>query len=201
MYYGTVIHIFFYEGKDDFQKECVIMVTKRFQRKEEKMKRISSLLLMCLCVLHLCVCSVSAENVANIKEEESIFMPANGITQSEIVKQIQQYSKAGEKYSFTYKFKNYVKAKVSFAAKKTKKISVKLSTTSSGGAKNIFYRIYKNKNLSSVYLKQLKFPTDQQVIKSTTLEKGSYTFHVSRNPKKYSDKNKDVVGSGYMIVE
>lgn len=122
------------------------------------MKRISSLLLMCLCVLHLCVCSVSAENVANIKEEESIFMPANGITQSEIVKQIQQYSKAGEKYSFTYKFKNYVKAKVSFAAKKTKKISVKLS-------------------------------------------KGSYTFHVSRNPKKYSDKNKDVVGSGYMIIE
>lgn len=78
------------------------MVTKRFQRKEEKMKRISSLLLMCLCVLHLCVCLVSAENVANIKEEESIFMPANGITQSEIVKQIQQYSKAGEKYSFTY---------------------------------------------------------------------------------------------------
>lgn len=122
------------------------------------MKRISSLLLLCLCVLHLCVCSVSAENIANIKEEESIFMPANGITQSEIVKQIQQYSKAGEKYSFTYKFKNYVKAKVSFAAKKTKKISVKLS-------------------------------------------KGYYTFHVSRNPKKYSDKNKDVVGSGYMIVE
>lgn len=121
MYYETVIHIFFYEGKDDFQKECVIMVTKRFQRKEEKMKRISSLLLMCLCVLHLCVCSVSAENVANIKEEESIFMPANGITQSEIVKQIQQYSKAGEKYSFTYKFKNYVKAKVSFAAKKQKR--------------------------------------------------------------------------------
>ena len=67
------------------------------------------------------VCSVSAENVANIKEEESIFMPANGITQSEIVKQIQQYSKAGEKYSFTYKFKNYVKAKVSFAAKKQKR--------------------------------------------------------------------------------
>lgn len=145
---------------------------------------------------------MAAESNVDNEHNTTRFSPASiDISESEIAKQIQANSKSGDKYSFTYKFKNYVKAKVNFDTQKTSDISVKLVTTSSGGAKNIFYRIYQQKNLTSTYLKQLKFPTDKEVTKTTTLGKGSYTFQISRNPKKYSDNNKNVVGSGYMIIE
>ena len=124
-------------------------------------KRICLLLSFCL----LCATSlpVFAESKKDDEYDKNVFSPANaGISESEIAKQIQPYSKSEDKYSFTYKFKNYVEAKINFSTQKTSDISVKLVTTSSGGAKNIFYRIYQKKNLSSTYLKQLKFPTDKE---------------------------------------
>lgn len=160
------------------------------------MKRIICLIIA-MCFISLISVPANAEEVNDSALDGVTFFPVDGVTDSEINPQVQISSNV-HKYSFAYKFKKSVNARVNFNVKKNCTVQVKLSTTSAGGVDKIYYKIYTHSAFKTQYLKQIAFSTSQTETKSTSLKKGTYTFKVAK--AKSASEKYHTVGSGWMKI-